>query len=153
MERHELFLRLDRLASAYVRKRERRCATCRRLLTIPQRQAGHFIPRYVHATRWDRRNLHTQCAKCNVVLGGNLKEYQDFIRTFYGKETLEELLTCKRAYDEGRGQKMTTPILVALYNEWLEKVRETENYLGEMADPDWKRISLGSWYTQVVSLC
>tara|TARA_R100000482_G_C5122027_1_gene146366 strand:- start:1151 stop:1507 length:357 start_codon:yes stop_codon:yes gene_type:complete len=55
-------------------------------------QAGHFIPKAQgNATAWDLRNIHPQCYRCNINLGGNGAEYFPFMLKTYGSEVVDEL--------------------------------------------------------------
>ena len=55
-------------------------------------QAGHFIPQAQgNAVKWDLRNIHPQCYRCNINLGGNGAEYYPFMEETYGKEVIDEL--------------------------------------------------------------
>ncbi len=78
-ERTKIIKKLDSLVSKIVRANESRCATCGKKLLYKQRQAGHYIPREVLSTRWNLKNVHCQCAKCNVELGGNIKKYREWM--------------------------------------------------------------------------
>ena len=103
--------KLWRLTSEYVRKRDARerlgdvrgmgsnrnsdngqCVTCGIIKPIKELQAGHFIPRAQgNATYFDLRNVHTQCYRCNINLGGNGAEYYPYMLDRYGQETIDEL--------------------------------------------------------------
>ena len=71
------------------------CVTCRP--GTPGRhykelQAGHFIPQAQgNAVKWDLRNIHPQCYRCNINLGGNGAEYYPFMLERYGQEVIDEL--------------------------------------------------------------
>jgi len=72
------------------------CVTCGSVRHYKEMHAGHFI----HASKgsfvsYDKRNIHPQCVKCNVYLGGNLIEYTLFIQNHYGPETVDELKQLK----------------------------------------------------------
>ena len=78
-ERTRLIRQLDSLISRKVRQSESKCVTCGKRLTYKQRQAGHYIPSEVLSTRWSHKNVHCQCQKCNVELGGNLAKYKKWM--------------------------------------------------------------------------
>jgi len=73
----QLTRELDKRVSHIVRHMETKCFTCGKHLPLKARQAGHYIPREVKFLRWDFDNVHVQCAKCNVAMGGNLKQYSE----------------------------------------------------------------------------
>ena len=75
--------KLDRIYSEYIRRKDAdeggtvSCVTC-------QRQA-----------RFDPRNTHVQCPKCNFYLNGNDAAYAVFIIDRYGRETYDELMSMR----------------------------------------------------------
>jgi hypothetical protein len=80
--RNSLIQDLDAVVSKYVRVRDAdekgicTCYTCgvRKHFTLMQN--GHFVSRSHIGLRFDaKRNLRTQCQKCNEFLRGNLKVY------------------------------------------------------------------------------
>jgi hypothetical protein len=86
------------LTSKYVRLREadengyNRCVTCGATKPYQELQAGHFVPQAQgNAARWDLRNIHPQCYRCNINLGGNGPEYGPYIRARYGDEGYESI--------------------------------------------------------------
>lgn len=97
-----LTARLDREFSRYVRLRDSdengtgKCCTCGKLLYWKDAHACHFVSRRHMATRWDERNVHLGCPRCNTFLDGALDEYSAFIIDRYGKDTFDELLRLKR---------------------------------------------------------
>ena len=98
MDKKELARELDRLVSLYVRKTENRCFTCGNRLSFKKRQAGHYLSRTIRRTRWDLDNVHVQCNKCNVELGGNLKKYRERL----DPEIREKLNRLAELYNKGR---------------------------------------------------
>jgi len=55
-------------------------------------QAGHFIASAQgNATRYLEDNVHGQCYRCNINLGGNGAEYYPFMVEQYGLERVNEL--------------------------------------------------------------
>lgn len=69
------------------------CVTCSaRLDWIYEAQAGHFIAKAQgNATAWDLRNIHVQCYRCNINLGGNGAEYYPWMLNKYGEDVVSEL--------------------------------------------------------------
>jgi hypothetical protein len=90
--------KLDLVFSAYIRKRDAdkdgygKCVTCRKWSLL---EAGHFIPRQHISVRWDIRNVHGQCSRCNRWLHGDLIEYTLYMQKRYGVEVVEELMRFK----------------------------------------------------------
>ncbi len=86
------------LVSKYVRLREadeygyNRCVTCGTKKPHQELHAGHFVPQAQgNAARWDLRNIHPQCFRCNINLGGNGAEYGPYIRDRYGDKGYESI--------------------------------------------------------------
>ena len=86
------------LTSKYVRLREadedgyNRCVTCGITKHWKELQAGHFVAQAQgNAARWDLRNIHPQCYRCNINLGGNGAEYGPYIRAQFGDEAHDEI--------------------------------------------------------------
>ena len=96
--------RLDKIFSKYIRLRDALattgtteyavCVTCGR--TKDQKynmDAGHFVGRGAGAVRFDERNVHAQCKRCNM--GGNPTAHLDYdawIIERYGKRVRNELI-------------------------------------------------------------
>lgn len=112
--------RLDQVFSEYIRLKAAnengfcRCVTC----GLPSRwnaiQNGHYISRGHIATRYDERNCHPQCLKCNVGLRGNLQKYKRYMIQTYGVKDLEDL--------ESAGRSLVKWV-VADYQDMLEHYR------------------------------
>lgn len=86
--------KLDAAFSAYVKRRDGPvCVTCKRTITDSRDwHAGHFHGRTKYGTRWDFRNVHSQCGfVCNKVRRGAPREYALFIVATYGAKELERL--------------------------------------------------------------
>ena len=55
-------------------------------------QAGHFVPQAQgDAIRYLEENIHPQCYRCNINLGGNGPEYNAFMLETYGQDMIDEL--------------------------------------------------------------
>ena len=90
--------RLWRLTSEYVRSKYKdsagyvRCVTCGQSKPYTEIHAGHFLPKKKgSAVYFDLRNIHPQCAGCNVWKRGAIHEYYDFMLTTYGMDVINEL--------------------------------------------------------------
>ena len=98
----------DRYFSLYIRTRDSvngiaKCCTCGRY--VSEFDCGHFLSRRFEATRYDERNAHAQCLKCNRFENGNQFAHAQFIDEKYGKGTSESLLmksrmVCKRTQQD-----------------------------------------------------
>lgn len=68
------------------------CVTCGVTKPWGQLQAGHFVPQARgNAVRFDLRNCHPQCPRCNIFLYGNLLEYYPYMVRRYGEDVVAEL--------------------------------------------------------------
>lgn len=68
------------------------CVTCGKTKHYKELQAGHFIPQAQgNAVKWDLRNIHPQCYRCNINLGGNGAEYYPYMEKRYGTKVVSEL--------------------------------------------------------------
>lgn len=141
MNKKELAKRLDRLVSILVRGEECFCASCGKPLLWRKRQAGHFIPRAVKATRWDLRNVHVQCAKCNVELGGNLDGYCLFMCKKYGEDFVWELEQKYTQYKQGELKEPSYREMVALYNQYLDQVDREVERNSALIPKEWEKIN------------
>lgn len=88
--------KLDKVFSEYIRKRDSindiaTCITCGYKEHWKNMDAGHFIPRQHMGTRWDERNVHAQCKRCNGFEGGQQYRYGQFLRLKYGDQIIDEL--------------------------------------------------------------
>lgn len=93
-ERQDLIDKLDRAFSLYIRRRDRCCVICGesrwRLL-----EAGHFYSRRYYAIRWDARNAHAQCIRCNRRHNRDQMPYLNFMLKRYDGDVLSELHTLR----------------------------------------------------------
>jgi len=72
------------------------CVTCGAIVDYSEANAGHFIPRQHLAIRYDERNVHLQCVRCNKWMHGNLINYTLYMQNRYGQEVVDELMRLKR---------------------------------------------------------
>ena len=80
--------KLWRMFSAYVLERDQRvCFTCGREAD----QAGHFYSCRIASIWVDPKNVHGQCATCNLYLKGNPGAYAERIVRDYGPAELARL--------------------------------------------------------------
>lgn len=91
----------DKYFSLYIRERDKNkpCITCGQY--SDKKDCGHFISRRFEATRFDEKNSHGQCIKCNRFEYGNQYEHGKQIDLIHGEGTADNLLLkskmlCKR---------------------------------------------------------
>jgi hypothetical protein len=88
-----LIKKLDTLFSQYIRQSKSdsfgntTCITCGKIENWKNQDCGHFMSRTNMSTRWDERNVDTQCRYCNRYCQGKQFEFSLKI----GKELSEEL--------------------------------------------------------------
>ena len=91
---------LDRLFSAYIRRRDcrddiGRCIRCGRPITFSTCDCGHYIPRAHTATRWNELNCAAQCRTCNRYEYGNSAGFAAGLIERYGPGVLDRLNASK----------------------------------------------------------
>ena len=92
LTRTQLVKSLDKLFSIYIRQRDDGvCFTCFTKNEWKYMQNGHFISRGKYSTRWNERNCHCQCLRCNVFLNGNYPIYAERLMKLYGEGIIKEL--------------------------------------------------------------
>jgi hypothetical protein len=76
----------------WIRRRDigKKCISCPKILRGIF-DAGHYYPSTNFALRFDEKNVHGQCVKCNQHLHGNLIEYRKGILKRIGPIELERL--------------------------------------------------------------
>lgn len=90
--RTQLIKSLDKVFSIFIRQRDKGvCFTCGKKDDPKYMQNGHYVSRGKFATRWDERNCHCQCVRCNIFLGGNYPIYSEKLIKKYGYEVIREL--------------------------------------------------------------
>ena len=99
------------------------CVTCGKLMhwTGNGAQAGHFVKRQHMALRYDVRNVHVQCIRCNKWRGGEEGEYGHYIINLYGVEAHQELMRLKRTI-----KKFTRAELESVINDYKNKLQAFE---------------------------
>lgn len=67
------------------------CYTCRVKKPVKEMQAGHFMSRSYHATRWTVPNVMPQCPKCNLFEQGRQYDFGVRLDQDFGEGTAEGL--------------------------------------------------------------
>lgn len=115
--------RIDRVFHKYIRLRDvnehgyGKCISCDKGIHYDESDAGHFISRKQLATRWDERNVHLQCRKCNRFEYGRQYEYSLKL----GSDVAEELLIKSRQV-----AKFSDAELHEIYDYFNKKLKELE---------------------------
>ena len=93
LSRSKLVKKLDTVFSKYIRISNAdkngycTCVTCGVVKHWKEIQAGHFMSRKHYSTRWDERNVASQCVSCNMFKQGEQYKYSLFL----GKDQAEVL--------------------------------------------------------------
>ena len=95
----KLKAKLDKLFSEYIRKRDSdhrgmcKCISCGKEAPAfgGSTHAGHLFSRRYLATRFDEKNVNSQCAYCNTFLNGNQIKAARGVDAKWGEGTVAEL--------------------------------------------------------------
>jgi len=93
MTRSEHLNLLQKVFNAYIRKRDKGlpCISCGTQAKV-QYDAGHYRSVGAHPElRFNEKNVHKQCRKCNSYWGGNLIEYRKGLIKRIGENEVIEL--------------------------------------------------------------
>jgi len=116
---------LDNIFSQYIRLRDSDsmwivvCPLCKKRIFRKQAQNMHFISRGVLKYRYDEKNCHAWCMRCNVILNWNYIVYTIRMINTYWKRIVNEMINDKTVFN------ITTPRLQELIEYYIEK----RNYL------------------------
>ncbi len=121
--------KIDKVFHEYIRRRDAdnntgycNCITCQKPIHFTESDGGHFISRGRLATRYDERNVKSQCRKCNRFDFGRQYEYSLAL----GEQLSEELLIksreiCKLSDDEWLD-------IFNNYNTKLIEIKKLQNF-------------------------
>ena len=83
--------------------------------------AGHFISRDRKSTKFDPRNIHSQCQACNRFKSGKQYEMGLYIDQKYGEGTAAEILI--KSKGTTRRNRFDYEFLITEFKEKLEKLK------------------------------
>ena len=116
--------KLDVLVSEFVRRRDKGvCYTCGTRYDWRKMDAGHYIKRSCWRLRFDIRNIHTQCKRCNSYLHGNMDKYALHLIEDYGVEILQEFNRLKDMPEK----KWAVKELEDLVKYYEDKIKQLDN--------------------------
>lgn len=99
-----------------------KCSTCNTIKHYKEMQAGHFIPQAQgDSIRYIEENIHPQCYRCNINLGGNGAEYYPFMLDMYGQELIDDLRLLSNTT-----VKFTEADLLDMEKEWKERLDDIQ---------------------------
>tara|TARA_R100000544_G_scaffold36972_1_gene26596 strand:- start:318 stop:719 length:402 start_codon:yes stop_codon:yes gene_type:complete len=121
--------KIDKPFHEYIRRRDAddnsgycACISCNKPIHFTESDAGHFISRGKLATRWDERNVNSQCRKCNRFEYGRQFEYSLKI----GTELAETLLQDSRQIFKLMEHEYLE--IFESYRDKLENVKKNQNF-------------------------
>ena len=100
--RSKLVKKLDQIFSVYTRLSVAdknwyiTCPLCWTRVHWIDAQNMHFIKRSVYKYRWDEKNCHAGCMRCNVILHGNYIVYTRRMQRMYGEILVDEMINDKQ---------------------------------------------------------
>jgi len=114
--------KIDKVFHEYIRRRDAdnntgncECVSCGKTIHFSDSDAGHFISRKYLITRYDERNVHAQCRRCNRFEYGRQFEYSIAL----GQELSKELLQTSRSM-----VKYTDADWQEIFEEFKNKLNE-----------------------------
>ena len=107
--------KIDKVFHEYIRRRDADNNTgyCNKPIHYTESDAGHFISRGKLSTRYDARNVYSQCRKCNRFEYGRQYEYSLAL----GDQLSEELLIKSREI-----YKLADYEWLDVFNDYKEKL-------------------------------
>ena len=102
-----------------------KCFTCSFRAEWKRFDAGHGIGRQHKAVKYDERNVHSQCKRCNGFEGGQQAIYKEEVNKKYGPQTWDTLViksrqVCKRGQAE-------IDVMTAHYKKEVAKLKAEKN--------------------------
>jgi len=119
--------KLMKIAKEYIKLRDgNACWTCEaKGLKGSNFHGGHFIPDASGgiALRYHEDNIHPQCFRCNMHLGGNGAEYYRKMVKEYGQEFVDELFRIKNQVIE-KWSKQDHLDMIEYYKYKINKLQD-----------------------------
>lgn len=102
------------------------CFTCGTQKHWKQLHAGHYIPKSLGLSiLFEERNVHPQCAGCNMFRHGHLSAYAIALKKKYGDTVLEELDVIRRQI-----RKISEPEYVELIEHYKSALEQMQSEAG-----------------------
>jgi hypothetical protein len=116
--------RLWKIFSRYIRLRDKAtCITCGKRCELGEIHAGHYIPKSRGMSIYfNEKNVHAQCARCNLYLRGDLSNYALKLIDKYGVEVLGELEA-----ERNKIKRFSEGEFLQLIEYYTKKVKELED--------------------------
>lgn len=99
------------------------CCTCGQTKEIKNIDAGHFIPAgSCNKLRFEEKNVHAQCRRCNSYFSGEQDLYAQFIENTYGKDELKRLR--KERWETKKDSIIELRQMIKLYKKKLKNLTD-----------------------------
>lgn len=121
LTRQDLIRELDSVFSQFIRLRDCNskwivvCPLCWARMPWKKAQNMHFVSRGNMKHRYDEKNCHAGCMRCNVYLNGNYIAYTRRMQKTYWISYVDKLIADKGPY------KIPTPMLVDMIHYYNNK--------------------------------
>lgn len=119
--RQDYIKQLDNIFSTFIRLRDCNakwiviCPLCWAKIPRKKAQNMHFVSRGVMKYRYDEKNCHAGCMRCNVFLNGNYIIYTRWMQKTYWITYVDRIISDKQPY------KIPTPMLVEMIKYYTQK--------------------------------
>ena len=125
--RQDYIKQLDNVFSIFIRLRDCNakwiviCPLCWAKIPRKKAQNMHFISRGVIKYRYDEKNCHAGCMRCNVFLNGNYIIYTRWMQKTYWITYVDRIISDKQPY------KIPTPMLMEMIKYYTQKANILAN--------------------------
>lgn len=103
-----------------------KCVTCGSTVECSKANGGHFCGRACYPLRWDKRNVHCQCVRCNLYKNGAYIEYSQWFINEYGKNMFDLYVNKYKDWQAGKISAYKIAEIRDIYDELLREGRELE---------------------------
>lgn len=116
--------KLEKIFNEWIRLRDCKngkgiCSSCGKEFPIEKLDAGHFIGKQISQLRFDPRNVHVECLRCNRFDHNHLIGYTLFMQKKYGKKLVDEFLKIKLSHFPYKWNTIEIDKLIIKYTKKL----------------------------------
>lgn len=146
LDRKALIKRCDKLKQTLARYEGARkkqgvwyntCVTCGKVVRCDKANGGHFVGRACLPLRWDKRNVHCQCVRCNLYKSGAYLEYSQWFIKEYGQKLFDIYIDKYKDWQTGKIPPLKIGEIRDIYDELLKEGRELEKKVGPLFPKSW----------------
>lgn len=144
LDRKTLIKRCDRLRQTMARYEGAKkkngmwvnsCITCGQTVRCDKANGGHFVSRSCLPLRWDEKNVHCQCVRCNLYRNGAYIEYSQWFINRYGQDTFDRYVNTYKEWQVGKVEALRIDEIREIYDKLLKEGRELEKKIGRTLFP------------------